>query len=110
MNRGYQSPLWAVMRVCLVEGWISRVRSFMAGPFSPRHPASLALSLNLITPDGWMDLTETRRLEASSLLQREGETVYFSPAFQLVLHLPGSCSGGTVQVRQQGELKDAPGI
>ena len=36
--------------------------------------------------------------------------MHFSPAFQLMRHLPRCCSGGTVQARHQGELKDAPGI
>lgn len=80
--------------------------SLMAGPYFPWHPASL---LPGVTQDEWVDLTEKRMVESSSLLQLEGETVYFSPAFQPVLHLPGSCSGGRTLVGQQGELlKDAP--
>lgn len=50
-------------------------------------------------------------MESLSFLQMEGETVYFSPAFQPVRHSPRSCSGERVLVGQQGELlKDAPGM
>ena len=58
MNNGYQSPLGTVLSVCLVGGWVSGVLSFTVGPFPPEHPASLVLSSHLVTPHGWVDLTE----------------------------------------------------
>lgn len=58
MKSGSQSSLRTVLSVCLVGGRESGVLSFTVGPFPPEHPASLVLSSHLVTPHGWVDLTE----------------------------------------------------
>lgn len=92
MNSGGQSLLWAV----LWGGGVIRSAVIHSQPVHlPQHPASRVLSSNIITPDGEVDLTETRRLEFESC--RWKARLFISP----LLSNQHSTFPGPVQVRQR---------